>query len=197
VPELRARLERTVRLMRSQRALRELAQTDPLTGLANRRALLIRMGAESRRARRYRTHLTCVMVDLDGLKKTNDDLGHAAGDAVIMAVATLLREELRETDLGARVGGDEFVLLLPHTDAEAGRTYAERICARLQQLRLEVAGVRVPLSGSFGVACQAPDDPRDTEELLRAADEALYRAKATGRGRVVVAVTPARPGQGG
>lgn len=197
VPELRARLERTVRLMRSQRALRELAQTDPLTGLANRRALLIRLGAESRRARRYRTHLTCVMVDLDGLKKINDDLGHAAGDAVLVAVATLLREELRETDLGARVGGDEFVLLLPHTDAEAGRNYAERICVRLHQLRLELAGVMVPLGGSFGVACQTPDDARGTEELLRAADEALYKAKATGRGRVVVAAAPARPGQPG
>ena len=190
VPELRARLERTVRLMRSQRQLRELAQTDPLTGLANRRALLIRLGAESRRARRYRTHLTCVMVDLDGLKKINDDLGHAAGDAVLVAVATLLREELRETDLGARVGGDEFVLLLPHTDAEAGRNYAERICARLHQLRLELAGVMVPLGGSFGVACQTPDDARGTEELLRAADEALYKAKAAGRGRVVVAAAP-------
>jgi diguanylate cyclase (GGDEF)-like protein len=193
VPELRARLERTVRLMRSQRALRALAQTDPLTGLANRRALLTRLGAESRRARRYRTSLTCVMVDLDGLKKINDDLGHAAGDAVILAVATLLREELRETDLGARVGGDEFVLLLPHTDAEAGRTYAERICARLHQAQLELDGVRVPLSGSFGVACQAPGDVRGSDELLRAADGALYRAKATGRGRVVVAAAPAGP----
>jgi two-component system cell cycle response regulator len=192
-PELRARLDRTVRLMRSQRALRELAQTDPLTGLPNRRAMLNRLGAESRRARRYRTHLSCVMVDLDGLKAINDELGHAAGDAVIVAVATLLRDELRETDLGARVGGDEFVLLLPHTDAEAGRTYAERVCARLHEARFELAGVRVPLGGSFGVACQTPDDARGSEELLLAADEALYRAKASGRGRVEVA--PARPGQ--
>jgi len=190
-PELRARLERTVRLLRSQGALRELAQTDPLTGLANRRALLARLEAESRRAHRYRNHLTCVMVDLDGLKGINDELGHSAGDAVITAVAELLRGELRETDFGARVGGDEFVLLLPHTDAGAGRIYAERVCARLRESQFAVAGRRVPLGASFGVASQAPDGVQGGEALLEAADAALYRAKALGRGRVEVAGGPA------
>jgi diguanylate cyclase (GGDEF)-like protein len=188
VPELRARVERTVRLIRAQRALQEQAQTDPLTGLANRRALLTRLEAECRRAARYRTHLTCVMADLDGLKSANDELGHAAGDAVLTAVADHLRGELRETDFGARIGGDEFVVVLPHTDAAAGRVYAERVCARLRDASFILAGRRVPLGASFGVACQVPDgDVQGAEALLEAADGALYRAKAAGRGRVVVA----------
>lgn len=186
-PELRARLERTVRLLRSQSALRDLAQTDALTGLANVRAFRAHLDAESKRARRYHTQLTCVMADLDGLKGINDELGHPAGDRAIVAVAGLLREELRETDFGARYGGDEFVVLLPHTGAEEGRVYAERVCARLKQLQFMVNGRRVPLGATFGVASQGPDGLEEAEALLEAADQALYAAKAAGRGRVAVA----------
>jgi len=195
-PELRARVERTVRQVRSQGRLREQARTDPLTGLANRRAFVEQLEAESRRARRYHTHLTCVMADLDGLKIINDDLGHGAGDRALAIVAEVLRAELRATDLGARYGGDEFVLLLPHTGAEEGRILAERVGARLRRVLLEEAGVRVPLAASFGVACQDPDGQEDPAALLRAADEALYRAKAAGRGRVVVAGGGAAPWRG-
>ncbi len=119
--ELRARVERTLRLSRSQSALRELAQTDPLTGLANLRAFRTRLADEVKRARRYRTPLTCVMADMDDLKPVNDELGHSAGDRAIAAVAGVIRAELRETDFGARYGGDEFVLLLPHTAGDEGR----------------------------------------------------------------------------
>jgi len=186
--ELRARIERTLRLSRSQSALRELAQTDPLTGLANLRAFRARVGEEVKRARRYRTPLTCVMADMDHLKPVNDGLGHAAGDRAIAAVAGVIRAQLRETDFGARYGGDEFVLLLPHTDRDEGRVLAERICARLKTSALEVGGRRVPIGASFGVACIGEDSPEDTaEDLVRAADAALYRAKRAGRGRVEVA----------
>jgi len=186
--ELRARVERTLRLARSQTALRELAQTDPLTGLANLRAFRARVEDEVKRARRYRTPLTCVMADMDHLKSVNDELGHTVGDRAIAAVAAVMRTELRETDFGARYGGDEFVLLLPHTGADEGRVLAERVCARLRDTVLEVAGRRIPIGASFGVAC-LPDDSSDAgaETLVRAADAALYRAKRAGRGRVAVA----------
>jgi diguanylate cyclase (GGDEF)-like protein len=185
--ELRARVERTLRLARSQTALRELAQTDPLTGLANLRAFRARLEEEVKRARRYRTPLTCVMADMDQLKPVNDELGHTVGDRAIAAVAAVIRDELRETDFGARYGGDEFVLLLPHTAADEGRVLAERICARLRETALEAGGHPVPIGASFGVACL--DDGRDgaSEALVRAADAALYRAKRAGRGRVAAA----------
>jgi diguanylate cyclase (GGDEF)-like protein len=193
--ELRARLERTLRLSQSQTALRELAQTDPLTGLANLRAFRARLDEEVKRARRYGTPLTAIMADMDHLKPVNDSLGHAAGDRAIAAVAGVIRGELRETDFGARYGGDEFVLLLPHTTADEGRVLAERICARLRETTLELSGRRVPLGASFGVAC-LPEDAGDgsAEALVRAADAALYRAKRAGRGRVAVSATIAEAG---
>jgi two-component system cell cycle response regulator len=186
--ELRARIERTLRLARSHTALRTLAQTDPLTGLANLRAFRARLDDEVKRARRYRTPLTCVMADMDHLKPVNDELGHAVGDRAIATVAGVIRDELRETDFGARYGGDEFVLLLPHTGADEGRVLAERVCARLRETVLEAAGHRVPIGASFGVAC-LPDDAGEgsAETLVRAADAALYRAKRAGRGGVAVA----------
>lgn len=195
-PELRARLERTARILRDQSTLRELARTDPLTGLPNLRAFREHLEAESRRANRYRTELTCIAVDLDGLKAINDERGHAAGDAAIIAMAEALRRELRETDFVARFGGDEFVMLLPHTGAAAGRGFAERVCGRLAQTVFQVAGQHVALGASFGVACQEPGDHQDGEALLRAADQALYRAKELGRGRVEVAPRTDTPAHG-
>jgi diguanylate cyclase (GGDEF)-like protein len=182
--ELKARIERTLRLTRRETHLQELARTDALTGLANLRAFRARLDEELKRARRYRTPLACVMVDMDHLKPINDEMGHAAGDAAIGAVAEVIRHELRETDFGARYGGDEFVLLLPHTSANDARVFAERVCARLREASLEVAGRRLPIGASFGIASldEDLDDPGDA--LVRRADAALYAAKRAGRGRV-------------
>jgi diguanylate cyclase (GGDEF)-like protein len=186
--ELRARVERTLRLLRSQIALRELAQTDPLTSLANLRAFRARLDDEVKRARRYHTSLTCVMADLDQLKSINDELGHAAGDRAIAQVAAVIREELRETDFGARYGGDEFIVLLPHTTAEEGRVFAERVCARVRGTELLIGDRRISLGASFGVACREPEAPDEPPEaLVHTADNALYAAKRDGRGRVAVA----------
>jgi diguanylate cyclase (GGDEF)-like protein len=191
--ELRARIERTLRLSRRQLHLRALAQTDALTGLANLRAFRTRLEDEVRRARRYGNSLTCVMADMDHLKPVNDALGHAAGDRAIAAVADVIRTELRATDLGARYGGDEFVLLLPHTTATEGKVLAERLCVRLAETALELGGRLVPLRASFGVAELAPPGTPDTSgDLVRRADEALYAAKRAGRGRVEIHPGPGR-----
>jgi two-component system cell cycle response regulator len=187
--ELRARIERTLRLTRRHSHLRALAQTDVLTGLANLRAFRSRLDDEVRRARRYGTPLTCIMADMDHLKPVNDAFGHAAGDRAIASVADVLRSQLRATDLGARYGGDEFVLLLPHTSAGDGRILAERLCQRLTGADLRVGDRKVSLRTSFGVAELDPEEgPDDAAALVRHADEALYAAKRSGRGRVEVHV---------
>jgi diguanylate cyclase (GGDEF)-like protein len=185
--ELRARIERTLRSTRRQTHLRALAQTDALTGLANLRAFRSRLDDEVRRARRYGTPLTCIMADMDHLKPVNDAFGHGAGDRAIATVADVLRSQLRATDLGARYGGDEFVLLLPHTTASEGRVLAARLCARLAGTELAVGDRTVSLRTSFGVAELGPGGSEDSgPDLVRRADEALYVAKRSGRGRVEV-----------
>ena len=183
--ELKARIDRTLRLTRRETQLQVLARTDALTGLANLRAFRTRLEEEVKRARRYRTPLACVMVDMDHLKPINDELGHAAGDLAIGAVADVIRQELRETDFGARYGGDEFVMLLPHTSAAEARVFAERACARLHETLVDVGDRRLSLSASFGIAALG-DEPVDDpgEALVRHADAALYAAKHAGRGRV-------------
>jgi len=183
--ELLARIERTLRLTRRHLQLRQMAQTDTLTGLANLRAFRGRLDEEVKRARRYHNHLTCIMTDMDFLKGLNDELGHAAGDRAIAAVAEVIRLELRETDFAARYGGDEFVVLLPEASAEDGRVLAQRICDRLKERALVVAGRRVPLSASFGVAEMMEDDDPG-ESMVCRADDALYQAKRGGRGTVAV-----------
>ncbi len=193
--ELKARIERTLRLSRRQTQLRQLAQTDTLTGLANLRAFRARLDEEVKRAGRYGTPLTCVMADMDHLKPLNDELGHAAGDRAIAAVADVVRTELRETDFASRYGGDEFVVLLPHTTPSEGRVFAERVCKRLRETTLEVTGKRLALAASFGVADLGPGAPDEAaEEMVRRADEALYAAKRAGRGRVAVAASQATEG---
>jgi two-component system cell cycle response regulator len=183
--ELKARIDRTLRLTRRETQLQVLARTDALTGLANLRAFRTRLEEEVKRARRYRTPLACVMVDMDYLKPINDELGHGAGDLAIGAVAEVIRNELRETDFGARYGGDEFVMLLPHTSAAEARVFAERACARLHETTIDVGDRRLSLSASFGIAALG-DEPLDDpgEALVRHADAALYAAKHAGRGRV-------------
>ncbi len=191
--ELKARIERTLRMTQRQTQLRELAQTDTLTGLANLRAFRTRLEEEAKRARRYLTPLTCVMADMDNLKPLNDQLGHAAGDRAIAAVADVMRTDLRETDFCARYGGDEFVVLLPHTTAAEGRVFAERVRARLRLTAVEAAARKVPLSVSFGVSQLDPDAGEEAADaLVLRADEALYAAKRAGRGLVAVYGEPVR-----
>lgn len=166
--------------------LAELSETDSLTGLFNARRLFDSLDAELARAKRSREPLSLLLVDLDGLKAINDRHGHAAGDAAIRALARVIRTQLREADIGARWGGDEFAVLAPATSAAAGLTLAERIRAMIPH-----TAAQWPLTGSVGVATVDPNDREDhvvdAATLMRAADAALYEAKRGGRNRVVSA----------
>ena len=153
----------------------------------NRREFVATFERELARSNRYGQPLSVVIVDLDHFKKINDRHGHLAGDAVLMAASGMLGQELRAEDSLARYGGEEFVLLLPATDGEGARAVAERCRARLASTPIVADGASVSLTASFGVASRAPGDAARAEELLRIADDALYRAKKAGRNRVVAA----------
>lgn len=159
------------------------ARRDPLTGALNRRGLEERMGIEIARARRTGEPLCTLTVDLDGLKEVNDSYGHAAGDEALELAAEVMAAGLREMDVLARIGGDEFTVVLPGCDAGAGMRIAEDL--------VETMGARSsteswPATLSVGVAA-APPLPLDPEALASAADRALYRAKALGRNRASLA----------
>lgn len=167
--------------------LASLSETDPLTGLANRRALRRRLEAEFRRSERYRAPVSLLLIDIDGLKQLNDSDGHVAGDRMIRAVADAIAAGLRTSDVGARWGGDEFAVLAPNTSASAARASAERLVARVSEQR--VAHVDRRPTVSIGVATHDPEDRKyvDLDAVVRAADAALYRAKEGGRNRMEAA----------
>jgi two-component system, cell cycle response regulator len=188
--ELLARLDKAVREHRHRSRLAELARTDPLTGLANYRALMERASEELSRARRYAHPLSAVMIDVDNLKEVNDRHGHDAGNRALLNLTRILRVTLRQTDFAARYGGDEFVVLLPHhTPAEAA-VVVERIRRILAGAQLTTSSgeiIPITLTVSAGIAGHDPSEPRhDCEALLKLADAALYEAKHGGRDRVVV-----------
>ncbi len=186
--ELRAHLHHAIGQARAMRALRDEALTDPLTGLPNRRALEARLHEELRRARRYRTPLSCIMADLDHLKSINDTLGHASGDQALQGMAAVLHRELRATDFAARAGGDEFLFLMPHTGAAEALVLGERVLRRLATLRLGQGPAARAVGASFGVAQLGPDG--DGQAMVDAADRALFQAKRDGRGLVRLAHRP-------
>lgn len=173
-------------LLAQKEYLEQLVVRDPLTGLYNRAEFERRAGIELARMRRYGGCTSLIVVDLDHFKRINDQHGHPAGDAVLQCVARLLQQTARVTDVVARLGGEEFIVLLPGTDPQAARTAAERLRARLD-MRIDpmARGEVVVVSASLGVACvPAESEPMDFGGLYSAADQALYRAKASGRNRV-------------
>lgn len=162
--------------------LLEAARTDPLTGLLNRRGFEELFDIELERAERSQTSLSIVMVDLDHFKRVNDRLGHSAGDRALQRLALTLDRSKRRIDTAARLGGEEFALLLPDTGDRGAHTLAERMRAAV---KLAFAADRLELTVSLGVAT-FPLDGRRASELLGAVDRALYQAKAQGRDRTVV-----------
>src|SRR3954470_36244 len=159
--------------------LEALLREDGLTGLSNRRAILTQLGGMVSAARRHGHPLSIAICDLDHFKRINDSRGHKAGDAVLVAAAHAMGAHLRAEDQLGRLGGEEFLVLLPDTDAAAAHHVASK-------LRAEVAGAGgpVPVTVSIGVATWDGEAP---EDLLHRADEALYAAKEAGRDRVMAA----------
>lgn len=173
---------------REQRRAREealrLSQFDSLTGLHSRDYFLAEVEQEILRASRSGRPFALLMFDLDGLKAANDRFGHASGDALLRAVADALRGDIRITDVAARYGGDEFVLLLPETDLNGAMLVADKVRVDVGRLALPVDGLVVRTSASIGLVTY-PDDGRTSTELMRRADLAMYEAKRRGRDQVV------------
>ena len=163
---------------RQHELLRHQAETDHLTGLLNRRAFQEQLTALLHEARRSSRPIGLVMLDLDHFKKVNDDHGHQFGDRALVAVADALRESVRERDVVARLGGEEFALVLPGTGPDA----SFRIAERARENVANQTGVDHRLTLSAGLASY-PDDGQDAEALMRCADNALYTAKRAGRDR--------------
>ncbi|MGI9324643.1 MAG: EAL domain-containing protein [Pseudomonadales bacterium] len=172
-------------ISRKNKELEALATQDPLTGLANRRALLANFEREYAKAGRESRALSCIMIDIDYFKKINDSFGHGVGDEVICAVGNTLVAQCREYDTVGRYGGEEFVVVLPDMATAEAEEIAERLRAAVQGLGSDVTVPVDKLSASFGVASLKPD-VRDLLDLLDQADQALYAAKQGGRNRVVV-----------
>jgi len=166
-----------------------LAATDGLTGLFNRRYLDGALERELARADRNSSSLALLLLDIDHFKSFNDTYGHAMGDLVLKKVATTLQRCLRQADVLARFGGEEFVVLLPQVGERGAVESAERIRVALERSGIHPGGPRKQLTVSIGLA-MLRDHADSSEALLRAADEALYRAKDAGRNRVVVAQAP-------
>jgi diguanylate cyclase (GGDEF)-like protein len=160
------------------------AVTDELTGLANRRRFMDVVTLELKRSERFESPLGLILVDLDDFKAVNDRFGHQTGDVVLRALSDVFRASLRDVDLAARIGGEEFAVLLPETDGSGAAGVAERLRATLAAVELEgPEGDRLGVTASFGVAFYP--EAQSVDELLTLADTALYRAKAEGKNRVV------------
>ena len=176
---------RNAALLLQQEELVWLAKRDALTGLFNRGEFLRLAEAELLRAQRHRTDTSAIMVDLDFFKNINDVYGHPAGDSALKHAATCLLGGVRATDVVARVGGEEFMVLLPQTSSEAALTLAEKLLRAFQQSPARIASdLKIAVTASFGVGTLPAGQSASVDWLYAAADHALYEAKRLGRNRV-------------
>lgn len=195
----RMALERERRLVRTAAQLREtsaeldrLSKTDPLTGIPNRRAFFEIFGIEFRRSRRYRRQLSVLMIDLDHFKQINDRWGHPFGDHVLREVARIISENIRESDILGRYGGEEFVLALPEASIEHAVQAAEKLWRAVEAAEFRTEDLPPPgepavkMTVSIGISALPVEEHQDGFELIQRADQALYEAKRTGRNRASV-----------
>lgn len=174
-------------LIRSREALRKEAMHDCLTGLLNRAALFEHLDKELVRVQRTGGSLCVIMIDVDFFKAINDEYGHLVGDSVLRDLARRFEAVLRTYDAVGRFGGEEFLMVLANCDSTYGEAVAERLRKHLASHGVRINDQELPVTVSFGVAATESRRHVDSESLIRAADAALYRAKATGRDRVCVA----------
>lgn len=171
-------------LKKRNEMLRELSNTDPLTGLCNRRYMMEFLNREFQRAIRTDRYLSLVMGDVDHFKSINDAYGHQHGDEVLKTVAQSMRNQLRPYDLAARFGGEEFAVILPATSLETAIAAAKRLRTTVSQLSFSEGMRGRQVTISLGVACVSDTNIKSVEDLIREADENLYKAKRNGRNRV-------------
>jgi two-component system cell cycle response regulator len=202
-PELRARLHvgRRIldlqnKLISAREELRFRATHDELTGLSNRRVVLEAIDREYARCRREGGSLGIILIDLDHFKNVNDTYGHLAGDAVLREAARRMTASIRPYDTLGRYGGEEFLVLAPSCNSSGAVKLAERIRESIQALPMPSVAGPVSITASCGVAVSTSAKPLDPQELLRLADEALYRAKENGRNRSEFAAKPVLTGAG-
>jgi len=180
---------RTAELVQANGKLEQLANTDPLTGVLNRRRFQECAEEERVRSLRYRRSLALLLIDLDHFKQINDSFGHAVGDMVLQEAVTAIRRCLRQPDLVGRLGGEEFTVLLPETDAAGARALAERLRETIARHPIRQGDRVLSVTASIGLAVLAgPED--GLTGLVRRADLAMYEAKSLGRNRVVEAPAP-------
>jgi diguanylate cyclase (GGDEF)-like protein len=172
------------------RLVQQQALTDELTSLANRRRFMAEFRREAQRADRTETPLSVIVIDIDDFKHVNDTWGHETGDLVLVGLAEVLAGATRTVDLAARLGGEEFAVLLPNTDAEGARGVAERVQRDLAEMTVDVPGDVVTITASFGIS-SFPEGAA-LAELLNDADRCLYEAKRAGKNRIVVTAARAR-----
>ncbi len=195
--ELLARIgvgRRTVNLHREidakNKLLEELAHTDSLTGLPNRRAIEEWASRQLRGAARHGYPLWVVHADLDGFKSINDGYGHEAGDQVLREFATILKENIRASDISGRMGGDEFLMVLTHIQEDQMQMALERLRARFASKKFAFGGESILVTASFGACGFHGKNPPEFSNLVRQADEALYCAKRAGRNQIKIELFP-------
>ncbi|WP_370540642.1 GGDEF domain-containing protein [Azospirillum sp. INR13] len=176
-------LARERRRVDTERVLRDAALSDPLTGLANRRAFFGAIDREVAGALRHDTPVSLLLLDIDHFKEVNDAHGHDVGDAVLVALSRVLQRGVRQSDLVARFGGEEFAILLPCTSLEGAFLLAERLRCAVSDCGVQHDGALLHVTVSIGVSTLSPNADRP-DTLIKAADIALYRAKSEGRDRV-------------
>ncbi|MDX1377819.1 MAG: GGDEF domain-containing protein, partial [Anaerolineales bacterium] len=164
----------------------EIANTDVLTFLPNRRKIIVDLQEEVIRSNRYGTPLSLSLLDLDHFKNINDNYGHTTGDEALRSVAARLREQIRHPDTIGRYGGEEFLIVLPNSEINAAAEQAERLCQTIRNLQVEANGYSFKVTISIGVAQYRVGD-ENWEQFLHRADETLYKAKDMGRDQWVVA----------
>ncbi len=176
----------SIRIHRQAMKMEELANTDPLTGILNRRAFNRAGGKAWREYVDRKRDFAVVLLDLDDFKSINDNNGHGVGDAVLCSVATNLRQTVRGSDVVARVGGEEFAIILPDVSPEAGRSWAEQLRNRIERSMVPTDDSHVRYTASIGVSISDSCD-RSFESVFARADRALYGAKEKGRNQVILA----------
>jgi diguanylate cyclase (GGDEF)-like protein len=186
-----------LRLQEECRKLRELSQTDPLTGLYNRRYLMVALDQEMERTRRTGLPTSLIMLDLDQFKRLNDTFGHGFGDSVLRRVAVLLKENIRKLDIPCRYGGEEFALVIPGTRLPQAVQLAVRLRDLVAQSGKELSGRGAGLTASFGVDSMTVRRDLSPEAFLQQADRWLFLAKARGRNTVCYPDSPESGGEAG